>query len=65
MRSSQNTVDWESLRSSESGLCIDWLSDGAFRGRGSLSVQFVSVESTAEVDLVVLGVLCSSQGSEL
>lgn len=65
MRSSQNTVDWESLRSAESGLGFDWLSDGAFRGRGSLSAQFVIVELSAEVDLVVLVVLCSSQGSEL
>lgn len=64
MRSSQNTVDWES-GSAGSGLGFDWLSDGAFRGRGSLSAQFVIVESSAEVDLVVLVVLCSSQGSEL
>lgn len=58
-------VDWESLRSAESGLGFDWLSHCASRGRGSLSAQFVIVELSAEVDLVVLVVLCSSQGSEI
>lgn len=65
MRNNQNTVNWDSLGSAESGLCFEWLTDVAFIGYGSLSVQVIIVESTAEVTLVVSGVLCSSLGSEL
>lgn len=65
MKNSQNTVNWDSLGSAESGLCFEWVSDSVFIGHGSLSVQVKIVESTAEVDLVVFGVPCSSLGSEL
>lgn len=65
MRNSQSTVNWDSLGSAESELCFEWLSDGVFMGHGSFSVQVKIVESTAEVDLVVFDVLCSSLGSEL